>query len=220
MMRRMSKSATLGVNYEYAHFELPGFSSKSNSHTFHGVYDTGLGRFWTLSIEAGVTLTQGQSLVTVALNPVVAALLGQSTISGISSFSTLYPSGTVALIRKFQRASLDFNYFRGVNSGNGFYTTGRLNNAYASFSYTGLRKINLGVNVGYYNLKPIGQDLASYSQYLAGAGISYALGRNIHLSARYDFRDQRIATSYFARNGSRTTVGFDFSPGNLPLSLW
>ena len=58
-MRRMSKSATLGVTYEYSHFEFPGFSSKSNSHTFHGLYATGLGRFWTLSIEAGATVTSG-----------------------------------------------------------------------------------------------------------------------------------------------------------------
>jgi hypothetical protein len=220
MMRRMSKTTTLGATYEYSHFEFPGFSSKSTSHTFHGLYATGLGQFWTLSIEAGATVTQGESLFSFTLNPVLAAIFGQSTVTGITNFQTIYPSGSVALKRRFRRASLAFNYFRGVNSGNGAYTTGRLDNAYASFSYTGLRKLNLGVDGGYFSLKSIGENLGNYAQYSAGGGVSYALGRDIHLSLRYDFRDQQVDVSNYRHNGSRATVGVNFSPGNLPLSLW
>ncbi len=220
MMRRMSKSATLGVTYAYSHFEFPGFSSTSDSHTFHGLYATGFARFWTLSIEAGATLSQGRSAVSYALNPVLAALFGQSTIEGIANFKTIYPSGTVALKRQFRHAALGIDYFRGVNSGNGFYTTGRLDNAHASLSYTGLRKVNLGVDGGYYHLKSIGQNLGNYSQYSAGAGITYTLGHDIHVSARYDFRDQGIDASHYLNRGYRATLGLMFSPGTLPLSLW
>ena len=220
MMWRMSKASTLGATYAYSHFEYPEFSSKSDSHTFQGLYAIGLGRFWTLSVEAGATLSQGESLVSFALNPTLAAIFGQATITGLSSFQTIYPSGTVTLKRRFRRASLGFNYYRGVNSGNGVYSTGRLDNASASISYTGLRKLNLGADGGYYNLKSIGQNLGAYSQYSAGAGISYALGRDIHLSLRYDFRDQQIDIFSYRHNGSRATVGLNFSPGSLPLSLW
>lgn len=220
VMRRMSKTSTLGVTYAYSHFEYPGFSSKSSSHIIQGLYATGFGRFWTLSIEAGATITQGESLVTFALNPALAAIFGQSTITGISSYRTIYPSGTVTLKRQFRRASLGFNYYRGVNSGNGVYATGRLDNAGASISYTGLRKLNLGADGSYYTLKSIGQNLGSYSQYSAGAGINYALGRSMHLSLRYDFRDQQIDIANYKHSGSRTTLGLNFSPGSLPLSLW
>jgi len=220
MMRRMSKSATVGVSYEYLHFEFPGFGSLSNSHTFHLVYDTGLGRFWTLSFQGGATVTSGESRVTFALNPVLAALLNESTITGISNFKSTYPSGSIALVRRFQRASLGFNYFRGANSGTGFYTAGLLNNAFVSFSYTGIRKFNFGVNGGYYSLKSIGQSLGSYNQYLGGAGISYTLGRGIYASARYDYRHQRATVSNYSSSGSRITFGLNFSPGSLPLSLW
>ena len=220
MRRRMSKSSTLGATYQYSHFEFPGFSSQSTSHTFQGLYATGFGKFWTLSIEAGATVTQGESLFTFALNPVLAAIFGQSTVTGITSFQTVYPSGSVALKRQFRRASLGFNYYRGVNSGNGAFNTGRLDNAYASFSYTGLRKLNVGADGGYYGLKSIGQNLGNYVQYSAGAGISYALGRDIHLALRYDFRDQQVNISDYKHSGSRATIGLNFSPGNLPLSLW
>ena len=220
MMRRLSKTSTVGAIYAYSHFEFPGFASKSDSHTFQGLYATGLGRFWTLSIEAGATLSQGESLVSFTVNPVLAAIFGRSTITEISSFRTIYPSGTVTLKRQFQRASLGFNYFRGVNPGIGTYNTGRLDNATISISYTGLRKVNLGADGSYYTLKAIGQNLGSYSQYSAGGGITYALGRDIHLSLRYDFRDQQIDLSNYRHNGSRATIGLNFSPGSLPLSLW
>ena len=216
IMRRMTKTSTLGVTYAYSHFEYPGFSSKSDSHTFQGLYATGFGRFWTLSIEAGATVTQvGSVLTAVFLSNNVPVLVPVSV-----SLQTIYPSGTVTLKRQFRRASLGFNYYRGVNSGNGTYSTGRLDNVGAFVSYTGLRKLNLGADGGYYTLKSIGQNLGSFSQYSAGAGISYTLGRDIHLTVRYDFRDLQVDITDYRQRGSRATVGFNFSPGSLPLSLW
>jgi hypothetical protein len=216
MMRRMSKSSTVGGTYAYSHFEYPGFSSKSDSHTVHGLYATGLGRFWTISIEAGVTVTRVDSVFNVAfLNNNVPVLVPVSI-----SLQTAYPSGTVTIKRQFRRASLGFNYYRGVNSGNGTFSTGRLDNVGAFVSYTGLRKLNLGADGGYYTLKSIGQDIGSFSQFSAGAGISYNLGRDIHLAVRYDFRDLTVDSSNYKQKGSRSTVGFNFSPGSLPLSLW
>ena len=50
--------------------------------------------------------------------------------------------------------------------------------------------------------------------------MNYTLGRGIHLSVRYDFRDQRIDVSDYLHKGYRATVGLNFSPGDLPLSLW
>jgi hypothetical protein len=220
MRRRVSKGATLGLTYEYSHFEFPGFFSKSDSHTFHGLYATALGQFWTLSIEAGGTVTEGQDLVSIALDPALAAIFGQATITGLANYRSIYPSGTVVLKRQFRHASLGFNYFRGVNSGNGAYNTGRLDNVVASVSYTGIRKWNLGAEGCYYTLKALGQSLGSFTQYSGGAGVSYALGRAMHLSLRYDFRDQQINISNYKHSGSRATVGLNFSPGSLPLALW
>ena len=220
VMRRLSKSSTLGGTYVYSRFEYPGLSSSSNSHTFQALYATGFGRSWTLSIEAGATLSQGKSLFSLTLDPVLAAIFGQSTIPAISSFRTLYPSGTATLKRQFRRALLGFNYHRGVNSGNGAYNTGRMDNATAFLSYTGIRKLNLGVDGGYFTTKSIGQNLGSYSQYSGGAGLNYGLGRSMHLSLRYDYRDQQIDISNYKNTGFRASVGLNFSPGNLPLSLW
>jgi len=37
---------------------------------------------------------------------------------------------------------------------------------------------------------------------------------------RYDFRDMQVDSSNYKQRGSRATLGFNFSPGSLPLSLW
>jgi len=220
MMRRLSKASTLGVTYLYSHFVYATSSSKADSQTFQGVYATGLGRFWTLSLEAGATIINGDGLITVTLNPVLAAVFGQPTITGVSTFRTTFPSGMAALKRQFKHASLGFNYYRGVNSGNGAYNTARLDNSTASFSYTGLRKVNMGVEGNYFKIKSIGQNIGTYSTYSAGAGATYALGRDMHLSLRYDYRDQQVDFSSYRFKGSRATIGLIYSPGSLPLSLW
>ena len=97
----------------------------------------------------------------------------------------MFPSGSASLLRKFNRASIGFNYSRGVNSGNGVSTTGRLDSGAVSRSVIrGVRRVYVGLNGGYYSLVSIGQNTGKYVSYMASAGFTYALGRGISLSAR------------------------------------
>jgi hypothetical protein len=220
MQRRMTKTATVGASYTYSHFELPGLVSRSDSHSFHGTYATAFTRRLTLWVEAGATVTEVESPFTLKLDPALAALFGQPTIQGTTFFRTVYPSGRASLTRYFKNASFGLNYFRGANSGNGAYGAGRLDNAGLTVSYTGVRRLNAGLEGGYYSLSSIGQSTGKYSTYSAAAGFTYLLGRAIHLSARYDVHDQQIDISGFRRTSSRVAFGLLFSPGNRPLALW
>ena len=223
-MRRLSKSSSVGANYVHSHYEFPGFLSRSDSNTYHGTYATAIGRFWTFSLEAGMTVTEVESPVSFTLNPVLAALFGQSTVTGTSYFRSTYPSGTATLKRRFRSASLAFNYFRGLNSGNGAYSTGRMDNATVSISYTGIRKLNVGLDGGYSSLSSIGQFSNKYTTYFAATGLTYSLGHAMHLSMRYYLYDpqigQQIAAVNYRRTSSHASIGLLFSPGNLPLALW
>ncbi len=218
--RRMTKSTTVGGSYTYSHFELPGFVSRSDSHSFHGTYATAFTRYLTLSLEAGATVTEVESPFSLTLDPTLAALFGHPTIQGTTFFRTVYPSGRAALRRYFHNGSVGLTYFRGANSGNGAYGSGRLDNGAFTISYTGVRKLNAGLEGGYYSLSSIGQSTGKYSTYSAAAGFTYLLGRDIHLSARYDVHDQQIDLSNFRRTSSRVAIGLLFSPGNRPLALW
>lgn len=218
--RRLSKTTTVGATFMYSHFEFPLFFSYSDSEAYHAFYATTLGRFWTFSIEAGATVSDITSQVTVALDPTLAALLGQPTITGISFLRAIYPSGDAKLSREFRRASLIFSYMRGLNSGNGVYSSTRVEDARVAFSYTGIHRLNLGLNAGHYSVAALGQNLAPYALYSGSAGLTYELGRAIHLSMRYDLRDQQIDLPGYRRTTTRASLGLVFSPGTLPLSLW
>jgi hypothetical protein len=218
--RRLSKANSVGANYTHSHFEFPGFGSVSDSNAYHGTFASNFARFWSLSVEAGAVVSEVQSPFTVTLNPILAIIYGQKTISGVSFVRNIYPSGSATLKRQFQRAALSFSYQRTVNSGNGFSTTSRQEMALAGLSYTGIRKLSLSVDGGYYNLINLGQFTGRTTQFSGGGGLSYNILRATYLNLRYDYRDQQVDISGYGRHGSRATIGLAFSPGKIPLSMW
>ncbi len=218
--RRISKNTTIGALYQHSRFQVPSLGSQSTSDAYYGTFAAGMGRFWTLSLQAGATVVQTQNAVTFTLSPLLAAILGQNTVTGIASIRNIYPSGIADLERKFQHASINFHYDRRVTAGNGTFFASRVENGRVSAGYTGLRRVSLYASGGYNSSVALGQTNYRFVQYGAGGGMTYNLGRDLHITARYDFRDQEISESNYLLRGGRTTVGLMFSPGKVPLSLW
>jgi hypothetical protein len=73
---------------------------------------------------------------------------------------------------------------------------------------------------GYSTLGGLSQGLSSYQQFNAGASASYALGRSMHITARYESRHTELESYFYNRFGYRASVGLTFSPGTLPVSFW
>ncbi len=218
--RRVSKATTVGLNYSYSHYEYPAFHSNSDSNSYHGTFSSALGQFWTFSIEAGVTVSEVNGQVSFALSPELAALFGQPIIIENTYIRTAYPSGSAALQRKFRRASLSFNYIQGLSGGNGATGTGRQESATASYSYTGIRRLNIGAYGGHYTLVSIGQTTGTFSNYGGSAGFTYSLGHGVSLSARYSLNQQHVDLGGTARTSTSASIGLVFSPGAVPLALW
>ena len=104
--------------------------------------------------------------------------------------------------RKFNRASLNFSYSQSVSPGNGVYLTSNLNEMAAlPTDYTGIRKVNLSVSGGYYELSSLGQGIAPYRTATGGAGMTYSLPWSLHFVARYDYRYQKIENIAFIDTG-------------------
>jgi hypothetical protein len=220
MQRRMSKASSVGFNYSYSHYEYPAFHSTSDSNTYHGTFATSIGRFWTFSVEAGITISEINSQITYQLGPELAALFGVPSLTENNYTRTLYPSGTATLQRKFRHASVAFHYNRGLYSGNGATGTARQENADMVFSYTGIRKVNLGVSGGHYVLTSIGQSTGKFTTFTGAAGITYTLGRGIGVTARYSVNQLQVDLGGYTRTSTGASVGLTFSPGAVPLALW
>jgi hypothetical protein len=220
IQRRLSRVTSIGAEYQRQHYQFPHLFGQSDMNSYDAFIATQFGRYWTYRMEVGSFQTEVSGLQQVALDPNIAALFGVSSVTQTFYRNDWFPSGSASLTRQFHRASLTFNYSRTLLPGNGVYLTSRGDTAGAGFSYTGVRKLSLMISGGESSLSSIGQGLPGYRQFTGGAGGTYAVTRPIHLVARYDYRYQDINFGGYKPSSYRVTLGFAFSPGNVPLSLW
>jgi hypothetical protein len=219
IQHRLSQRTTIGVSYQHAHYDYPKAFGETDINMLTGIFATQFGRYWTFSARAGAYQAEVVGLQQVAVDPAIAALLGVSTKIQTLYQKSIFPNVHLELFRRFQRASLGFQYAQGSSGGNGVYLTSREESASGLFSYSATRKWSLSAAAGYTRLKGIGQDLQPYTQFNGGGGVTYALTGPIHLIARYDARHQEIVDGVFKGTSYRATVGISFSPGDIPLAF-
>ena len=219
IQHRVTQRTTVGLNYDHAHYDFPKAFGESDINSFGVNFAKQLGESWTLGIQGGAYQVEVQGLQRVAVDPVIAALLGvHSTVERFYR-NSIFPQYGASLSRHFHRAQLTFGYSSGVNAGNGVYLTSRQDSGSATFNYTGFRKWSFSASGGYSRMQGVGQNLPSYAQINGGAGITYALTRPIQLTARYDARHQEIVSGTNLRDSNRASIGITFSPGDIPLSF-
>jgi hypothetical protein len=219
--RRISNTTTFGVVYDHYHYDYGKFFGESNidgiSFGFTKEFDH---RQWTIRILAGGMKTETEGTQQVALDPVIAGILGVPSVNQAFYQVSYRPRGDFLLRRQFKSSALSFTYNRGISPGNGVYLTSTQETLNGAYDYTTRRKVRLTVRGNYSKLSSIGQGLANYSQYGGGGSFSYAINRALHLVGSFDLRHQEITTSIFGRNSSRAELGFAFSPGDIPLAIW
>jgi len=220
-MHRLSRGTTVGLVYDFTHYNFPHFFGQSDIHTGEVMFAHQFGRRWDLTARVGVFYAQTKGLESVALDPAVAALFGGQTNTTQAFYRTnVFPSGRIGLTRSFSHASISAYYARTVTPGNGITLTARGSNADVALSYTGIRKWNFGLNGGYYALTGIDANSERFGSATAGGGVTYQIFRSLHLVSRYDYRHQTVDLYGYRRNGYRASLGLTFSPGSVPLSLW
>jgi hypothetical protein len=220
MAYRTSRFSTSGIAYDFSHFEFTQSFGASDIHSVSFNQSFRLGRSWELSLRAGAARVETLGLTRVAVDPVIAAITGQSI--GVEAFYRInwIPAAEAMLTRSFRHSSLTISYARGITPGNGIYLTSRQESVNGNFSYTGIRKWNLGISGGYVTFNSLMQNLGRFESYTGGAGATYTLGAGMHVIARYDYRHFDVQQSILRRDSYRASIGFGFSPGDLPLALW
>jgi len=221
VMHRLTRSTSIGAVYAFTYYNFPHFFGEADINTAEGMFSHQFGQRWDLNVRAGVFYAETKGLKTVSLDPAVAALLGGQSTSLQAFYRTnLFPSGRVSISRRFAHASLTGMYAQTVSPGNGITLTSRNTTADVTFSYTGIRKWNLGLNGGYYAIAGIGEQSERFGSARGGGGVTYQLMRSLHAVARFDLMHQTLDLYGYRREGYRASLGLAFSPGSIPLSLW
>ena len=215
-----TRSTSVGVSYVHTHYGYPNFFGSSDINTFEGTFGATFGRAWTFSLRGGVFIAESKTLQAVTLDPALAALFRTKVVLAQLYTKSTNPSGFAGLTRQFRRASLSLQYERGASPGNGVYLASRAESGTARLSYTAVRKLNFGIDGGYYSLSSLGTDLRKDWSFTGGTGLTYQLMHAVHFTARYDIRRQQFDLGGHKQSAYSVRFGIGFSPGNIPLSLW
>lgn len=218
---RMTRHTTVGADYRFTYF---GYTRGYGNTQIQSVgldYSTLLARHLQFSARLGGARVGIQSLAQVALDPAIAALLGQSVAIQAAYQLTYIPDIEARLTDSFQRSRLTFAYLDQVIPGNGVYLTSRNNSGNVSYSYSGVRHWNFAVNGTYGRISALAQTVGAYTTYGAGVGVTRDLGKGLYSVLRLDaLRYDVGGLSAFKNTEYRASLGLSFSPGDLPLVLW
>ncbi len=217
---RLSRFQTIGVDYNFNHFDYTGAFGSSDIHGVSFNFASRLSKRWELALRFGAYRVESLRLTRVQLDPVLVSIFGQQ--SGIDTFHGVAyaPHGDVRLTRGFKRGSWSVGYTRSVMPGNGVYLTSKFDSAQASFAYNGWRAVSIQGGAGYTSYSSLTQTIGKYRNYSAGGGASVKLSRNFSMIARLDSRRYDVSQSSYKRFAYRATVGLAWSPGDYPLSIW
>lgn len=223
---RLDARRTIGVSYSFNQFFFKGGYGGSNVHNLSVEYAHQLSRRTTISISAGGSRIESQALRAVALDPILAELLGRT--SGIEATYRKNYLPTFGADLTHSRGKSQFRVFgsRRISSGNGVVLTSARTGYGASYSYSGIRRWTFRAGASYSTYHGLLGTTREYKNYRGSVGFAYRLAEGLSwtggFSARRVMLDESRASNdpWFARNQYRVTTGLRWSPGSLPVPFF
>jgi len=217
---RLTRHQTVSANYNHTYFDFQQAFGNSTLQSVSLGYSLGLSRRWDLKLRAGGLKIDQLGVMQVAIPPAIAEIVGQNFANVTFRATTYVPLEEASLEGHFERSSLKLSYLVGASPGNGVYLTSRQTSGTVGYSYTGYRRLALGLHGGYNELSAVGQNLGQYTNLQGGTGITYKIARETHLELRYDYRHYTTQNNIYQKDSSRVSLGLAFSPGEAPLAIW
>ncbi|MGH9631331.1 MAG: hypothetical protein ACRD7E_23755 [Bryobacteraceae bacterium] len=219
MVHRLSFRDTISGGYQFMNFHFPGLFGSSHIHGVQAEYQRMLSPRLILSFLGGVYRSESLGRRTVTLDPEVAEILGQRTALEAAHNVNYLPQGSVELayLRQFSRVNI--NYRRGVTPGNGLFLTSQRESINVGYSYSGIQKISLGADVGYFRSTALFRERGRWNTVRGSIGASYLIGRHVNLTTSL-FARKFYLPNDLKRTSYGVTFGLAVSPIAVPLSIW
>ena len=217
---RYSRYGSIGVVYQYLHTDFTKSFGAFDYHVLGIAYSIRPAKSVELQFQVGAGRVESLTVERVAIDPIIAAITGQ-TSGVLAAYHLNYiPDLAGGLTKTFRNGTLSGRYTRSISIGNGVYLASRADTVGGSYSYTGVRRWSFSLSGGYNKLSSIQQTLGVYSAYTAGAGLVRTLAAGLQFSAQVE--ERRYDTGYvgFRRDALRVGIGFTWTPGDVPLTLW
>jgi hypothetical protein len=220
MSYRLTKRLTVGGYYGYTHYDFNRAFGGSDVQTGGIIYSYAFSRNLELRLRAGGSRVESQGTQTVLLDPVIAAILGQTQgVIAIHRINYL-PDISAQLWKKMRRGYMSVEYLKTVTPGNGLYLTSRRDTYAFNYDYTGLKRYTFSGGFNRDTLNSLGISIGSYASNNVHGGVTRVLGRGFQASLRAEYRHYDITDANFLRNSYRISAGVVWTPDERPLKLW
>jgi hypothetical protein len=219
---RLSRSNTIGVNYEYRHY---GFtrttSGGSDLHLATGSFSTRPTRHVEFSASGGLMRIESTFLQSTRVDPLIAALLGITQQVQVVHTIAYRPTLSARLSKATREGLLYVSGGTGATPGNGIFLTSYMNRVIGGFSYIGARHWTIDTQAGRAWGRATGTLQGNYGGTTGTVSVARTLFRWVHLTSQFSMRQYQSSDySLYNRRIYTAMIGLGFSPGELPLRIW
>lgn len=222
---RLSARTTVAGTYMFSQYF---FGNSYGSMNFH-MASVELAHKLSARTEVGVSLggvrTETQSLRSVPLDPLLAALIGRST--GVEAFYDLNYLPTFALraSRSMRDWTLSARGSRAMNPGNGLVLGGMATMVDGGVTYSGLRNVTLNASGQYSEMNAILGNIRGFRSQGASIGVTVKLGRGLDwttgvLARKFLVSDQSFSNPFLDRVQYRVMTGLRWTPSPVQLPFF
>ncbi len=217
---RATRRLTVGGFYDFTHYKFTHAFGASDLHTGGIAFAYRIGPRTEFSGHFGVMRVETLGLSRVAVDPVIAELLGTSyAVEAVYRLNYL-PVVSLELAKSFRRGSARIAASQSSSSGNGVYLTSKVLSASAGYSYSGIRNWLFSVGADYSRYGSLVQSTGIYNWTTVSGTVSRTIIPHVFFNAQAGVRHYDITGTGFTRNAIRASVGLSFTPSEIPLSIW
>lgn len=217
----LSRRQSIGATYNYSSIFFRRSFGELQHMTWLGTYGRRLSPRWNLKLAAGAYRMDYERLQSVAVDPLIVTLTGQRFTLAALSGTRYGGAGSAQLGGTFRLCSVAFQYDRGVTPTNGVILAAERETGGASFTYTGLRNLNVGLSAMRTRFKSRFERGDRSEFWTANGGVNYRLVGPLYLTASYTYVHFTFSSAQsFARDRVFAAFGLTISPGEVPLSLF
>ena len=217
---RATRRFTIGGFYDFTHYKFTHAFGASDLHTAGLTFAYRLGPRTEFSGQVGVMRVETLGLTRVAVDPVIAELLGTSYAVEAAYRLNYLPVVSLELARSFRRGSARIAGSQSSSAGNGVYLTSKVLSASATYTYSGIRAWLFSAGVEYNRYGSLVQNLGVYNWTTVSGSVSRTIIPHVFFNMQAGVRHYDISNTTFTRNAIRAAVGLSFTPSEIPLSLW
>lgn len=216
---QLSRRTRVGLQLDHLLFDYPRAFSGSNTQMLQGFVVRTVTRNLQLSGRAGAARISSFGINQVQLSPEVAEILGRPT--GLVAFDRVALAAVLNFTASYtqERGRFYGSIDNGVDPGNGVLLASRRTLITTGYSYSGLRRLSLGLSAGYTRFSSASIQVGGISSFQGGGGFSYVVAPSISLVGQAEYRTFS-ANDLQGREGASVSLGIAWSPSRFPLPIW